>query len=246
MVFNLKLDPFHLLLISLFFLLLSCGGKEYHLDFNTQLPVANFSSRSVSYTGGATSVSITTSAAIDKSFPRFKAMLESSLLDNDIQVYARSFETDSIALHLQINQLIKSTYAQSHTKDEFSSRYFYAHKDSKAFIETSAFEYFGIYQKSDDYYTVAIPSDTYFIEASLFDLQKQLLAKTIIKIQSLACLKNTFSSTVQIFSQKDMQAKPHWDTLQKQNLEVQSLKCLAAHTALSLKEKRPQIFKVDD
>lgn len=245
MTFNFKFYPFHFLVSSLYcFLLFSCAAKEYHLDFNNKVPVANFSSRSINYTGGATSISISTSAAIDKKFPRFKAMLESSLLANDIQVYAKSFEMDSMALHLQINQLIKST--QSQTKDEFSKRYFYTHKDSKAFIETSAFEYFGIYQKNDDYYTLAVPSDTYYIEASLFDLQKQLLAKTIIKVQSLACLKDTFSSTVQIFNQKDMQAIPHWNTLKKQNLEFQSLKCLALHTALSLKEKRPQILKVYD
>lgn len=224
----------------------SCAAKEYKLSVTPKAPVANFSSRSIEYTGGATSVSISTSAQIDQRFPKFKAMLEASLLNNDIQVYAQSPETDTLALQLKLNQLSKDDGKKSDSENEFSNRYFYVHNESKAFSETSAFEYFGIYQKNEDYFTVAIPSDTYFLDASLFDSQKQLLAKTIIKIQSLACLKNAFITTVKIHNQDDMQPTPHWDDLSKQNLDTQSLKCLAAHTALSLKEKRPQIFKVQD
>jgi hypothetical protein len=243
----LKKNIFNIAWLSLSGLtLISCAAKEYKLSITSKPPVANFSSRSMNYIGGATSITITSTPEIDKNFPKFKAILEASILKNDIQVYAKSPETDTLALHLQLNHLLMVPANETSSENEFSNRYFYAHQDSKAFSETSSFEYFGIYSKNENYFTVAVPSSIYYLDASLFSSNKELLAKTIIKVLSLSCLKETFITTLRVTSSKDMQISPHWSSLEKQDLDIQSLKCLASHAALSIKEKRPQIFRAID
>jgi hypothetical protein len=208
--------------------------------------VANFSSRSISYTGGATSISITSNAQLDKDFPKFKAILETSLLSKNIKVYSKAPETDSLAYSLQINELKVLSAHKARQEDEFSHRYFIAPKEEKAFFEVSAYEYFGVYPQKKDFFRVNIPTNTYYLNASLYNKQKELLAKVILKVQDISCQKQTFVSTAAITDQENMTFIPHWDNLNHQNLRLTTLKCLASHAAVALKEKRPQIFRLED